>query len=455
MSRNRTMDSSGVEPRGELGALSVARWVGLLLGLAAATTGVASFVPMFGVRPWHIFAGLALAIAVFSAPAGTVRSLKIGLLDLSFGLFALGSLFAEYINSSELGSFDIIGAINPAFFLVGYFAARIAVAGRMSAYEALRAYCMPAIPAGFVSVAQIGSVPISKLVLKIAPGPGLESRIIDGRLIRATGFVGHWTGLGFYFCSVLAAGCAALLLARSIGGRPRRSIYWALGLAALGAVSSLTLSAIATAVAIALVTLFVIGLRPGRLLLLTGGVMIVYFQFGSLLEERVTQQTAYRKEYVPDWVPNTIAYRWKIWTEQTVPVLKERVWTGWGSDVYSGGSRPRRLEWGSPESQWLGTAMTSGVIVAGLLGVTLVVALRLLMRSAWRSRHLRWQLPVGALVLCALISSFTVPVFTNRGLPVGLWFIIGVVAAVHASYNNADDRHDFAGSPRLVETGQS
>ncbi|MGA4689318.1 O-antigen ligase family protein [Rhodococcus sp. AB351] len=429
--------------------------MGLLLGLAAATTGVVSFLPMFGVRPWHIFAGLALVIAILSTPAGTVRSLRLGLLDLAFGLFAVGSLLAEFINSSEVGYFDFIGAINPAFFLVGYFAARIAVTGRSSAYEALRMYCIPAILAGLVSVAQLGSVSFSQLVLRIAPGPGLQSRIIDGRLIRATGFVGHWTGLGFYFCSVLAAGCAALLLARNLGGRPPRSIYWCLGAAVLGAVSSLTLSAIMTAVAIALVTMFVIGLKPSRLLILAGVALVVYMQFGSLLGERVTQQTAYRKEYVPDWVPNTIAYRWKIWTEQTVPVLQERLWTGWGSNIYSTADRPRRLVWGSPESQWLGTAMTSGMLVAGILGVTLIVALLLIGRSAWSSVQSRWQLPVGVLLSCALVSSFTVPVFTNRGLPVGLWFIIGVVVAAGATYKNYVGDPGIRGEFESVKAAQS
>ena len=134
-------------------------------------------------------------------------------------------------------------------------------------------------------------------------------------------------------------------------------------------------------------------------------------------------------------MPNTIAYRWKIWTQQTIPTLEERSWTGWGSSVYTGSWRPRQLVWGSPESQWFGAAVTAGVIVACLLGLTLLVALRYVLNGAFKAPG-RWKLPIAALLISALVASLTVPAFTNRGLPVGLWVLFGVVLALDAAFDS-------------------
>ncbi|WP_147283506.1 O-antigen ligase family protein [Rhodococcus sp. AG1013] len=406
------------------------RWVGLLLGVAAAVPGVPALVPVLGIRPWHMLVAVAILVACTQAASAAVPRLRITSLDIVVLLYTLASVLAEYTNSGDLGyGFDLVGAVTPLFYLVGYIAARLVIDSRQSARAFLTSFAVPAIPAGILSVLQLGSPAFSLMVLKIAPGPGLSERIVDGRLIRATGLVGHWTGLGFYFCTALAACCSAVLLAERGQRRFTLPLAAALFASAFGALASLTLSVLATVAVIVLVTLFVMGIRISRVVGLGAVVLLGYMQFGSYLDERFTQQTAYRPEYLPGWVPNTIAYRWKIWTQQTIPAIEDRFWTGWGSSVYTGHWRPSQLVWGSPESQWFGTAVASGVIVAVLLGLTLLVALRYVLRGT-AERRARWKLPIGALVVSALVASLTVPAFTNRGLPIGLWVLFGVVLAL-------------------------
>lgn len=411
----------------------VAATVGVLLGLAAAVPGVVSFIPAFGIRPWHILVCGALALALASTPGTVLRRVKITSLDVAVVLYACAYVLVEYSNSIELGfRLDLVAALSPLFFLIGFYAARTAVCSVETARRLLIGFALPAVPAAVVAVLQLGSPAFSAAVLRVAPGPGLEARLADGRLIRATGLVGHWTGSGFYFCTALAAACTALLLCKRRGLRPPPVVMISLVAAVFGAVSSLTITVVLTALAVVIMTLVVVGVRAGRIAAVLGLIGVVYFQFGSYLSERVEQQTAYRSEYVPAWVPNTIAYRWKIWTEQTIPVIRERPWSGWGTNVYNSADRPRQLAWGSAESQWFGGAISSGIVVTALLAVTLLAALILVARGSTKQNG-RWKLPMLGLLVSTLLASFTVPLFTNRGLPIGVWVLFGVVLALDAA----------------------
>lgn len=408
--------------------------VGLLLGLASATPGVISLVPALGIRPWHVLVGAALVMAVVAAPAQRLRHLGVTPLDISVAVYASAFLVIEYFNAGELGfRLEPAAALSPFLMLAGFYSARLAITSLPSARTFLIGFGLPAIPISLVSAFQIWSPSVNEALLRVAPSSGLANRLVDGRLIRATGFVGHWTGLGFYFCVVLAAACTALVLFLRAGQRPPASVNYILAASALGAVSSLTISVIATAMTIGLATVLAIGAKVGRVVALAAACGLLYFQFGDQLSDRVDQQTTrFSSEYVPSWVPNTVAYRWEIWVEQTIPVIRERMWTGWGTNIYSSANRSDRpvlLAWSSPESQWLGSAVASGVVVSALLAVTMLVALRMMSHGSLAPGG-RWRIPMVALLVCVIIASFTVPVFTNRGLPIGIWILFGVVIAV-------------------------
>ncbi|NKR94354.1 hypothetical protein GS483_19715 [Rhodococcus hoagii] len=421
--------------------------VGLLLGLAAATPGVASLVPSLGIRPWHVFVLVALVITVVDAPDQRLRRLRVTALDISVLVYASAFLLVEYFNAGDLGfRLEPAAALSPFLMLAGFYSARLAVSSLSSARTLLIAFGLPAVPIALISALQIWSPSVNEVLLRIAPSSGLEGRLVDGRLIRATGFVGHWTGLGFYFCVVLAAACTALVLFLRAGRRPPVSVQCILAASALGAVSSLTISVVATALVVGVATVFAVGAKVGRIAALVALCGLLYFQFGEQLSDRVDQQTTrFSSVYVPSWVPNTIAYRWEIWVEQTIPAIEERMLTGWGTNIYSSATRadrPSILRWTSPESQWFGSAVASGVVVTALLALALLVALRMISRGACEAGG-RWRIPMVALLVSAITASLTVPVFTNRGLPIGIWILFGVVVAVGAVCSK-EDSSDFS-----------
>ncbi len=420
------LDSSGEiisPPRGS--------WllVGALSGLSASVVGVPSVIPSVGLRPWHILAIAALFVAV-GASKNSPGILRLSWLDLSLLGYAAVCILAEIYNASELEyPIDVGTVLSPLYYLIGYYAARITIESRVSAGVFLGAFAAVSIPMSVVSLGQLGSAEVSRAVLAIAPGPGLEARIEDGRLIRATGFVGHWTGLGFYFCACLAAACMATLLLAPTGRIPW-ILKGAIVFAFLGALSSLTLSVLTTAILIILGLLAVRGLKVSTLWSVGAVTVIAYLKFGEYFEDRIDQQTAARLEYLPSWVPNTLAYRWRIWTEQTIPVIQERLLTGWGSNLYSGRDRPRILVWHSPESQWFGSAISYGIIGAVSLAMVLVATIYYFAYRVRMVEH-RYKLPGLMLIVGSTVASFTVPVFTNRGFPVALWMLLGVIVSVH------------------------
>lgn len=408
--------------------------IALMLGTAAGIVGVAS--PLgsaFGIRPWHVLCFLALGVALYVTSTSKVGSLRLTALDVMSVLFVGWCVVADMVSASETGySSDPLGAVAPIYFVPGYWAARIVIANGASIGQFFAWFSYPALVLGPIAGLQVVFPAFSSLVLRVAPGPGLEARILDGRLIRATSLVGHWTGSGFMFCCLLAAACTAMIIGKDAPHRPK-FLVWTAVAAALGIVASLTFAAIACAVLIVVVFLRVSGARFGAIAVTGSIALVLYWQFGSYLGERVEQQTAYRPAYVPDWLPNTLAYRYRIWSEQTIPVIQERLWTGWGAGLYSGGGqRPALLAWHSPESQWFGVLVMYGVVAFAALAF-------IVLRALWISWKLciplkqRYLMPIMALFFAAAISSLTVSVYTSRGFPVGFWVILGVLVSVLTS----------------------
>lgn len=420
---------------------------GLLLGIASGTVGVTAGV--FQLRLWHMLLCIAFFLAVWHFRSFGTRPVRLLPHDFLAVCFVLWGLISEYVNSSDLGyEFTPISATVASLFLMAYWAVRLAVDSKDSAIALLKGFTLPTLPLALVAAAQAGSSEVSRFILLVAPGQGLANRVADGRLIRATGFVGHWTGLGFFFCAMLAASVILILL---LGEGIRLSTPVVSAFSALvGAFASLTLAAILTACAILLAAALVRGLRLWPTVGITAGLLATWYYFGDLVEERVAQQVAARAEYIPSWVPNTIAFRYKIWTEQTIPVVLERPFWGWGNNLYSPQrDRPYQLSWISAESQWLAqwinASLVSMLLLLLLVGAMLVVSLKLTRAVSYgRSFY-----PLIALVAMTFLSSFTASVFTNRGLTIPLWVLFGLACALLSSQDIDTERSHAARSDRL------
>jgi len=414
--------------------------VGLFIGLAAATPGAASPISGLPIRPWHVF----ILLAFFSSLLYHLRRNRPTItkrihLDLAVMAFAFATLLVEIINANDLNfTPDYATVTRPVFWLIVYWSVRMVLFTVEDAQRLLKGFVAPVFPSVLLGFGQVlGVDAIQQLILQLSPDSGgFMARLEDGRLIRATALVQHWTSFGSYLCTITAAAVSLLILARVQKIGSELYAWMALGAAGLGALTTFTLSSIITVFAI-----FVLCSRAARsmsktipLLILIGvaGVLSV----GSLLGERLDQQFANADASSSDLVPSTLQYRYRIWQTETIPMISERPWTGWGNNVYDvalGAGDPKRiypvqLAWHSPESQWLNLLMNSGAI--GLMGYLLILALmaRLMIRSQLRRDH--WSSkPIILLFVLMLLAAFTAPVFTNHGLPIGLWALLGVLAA--------------------------
>ena len=421
--------------------------VGLLIGLSAATPAVMPVVAALPVRPWHIFVIGAFLIAnLYKIRVDRSALWRLGFLDAAVLLFACLTILVELVNTGTLGyRLDYMSLARPLFWLAIFRTVRFVVDTKDDARRLLTWFALPVLPSVLLGFGQVlGIEAVQQAILRAtSDSSGFAARLEDGRLLRATGFVQHWTSFGSYLCTVAAACVALLVLARaqSVG---KQGIAWLLLAAtAFGVITTFTLSSILTVLLIFLLCSHT-ARSTGKLvplLLVVGFVGMAVL--GPLFAVRMEQQfSATHNE--SGIVPSTLQYRYRIWTTETIPMIKERPVTGWGSNVYEitlGRAEPRRiypsqLSWHSPESQWLNLLMNHGAIglAAFLLVLTNIV---LLLRKASRLGQSWVARPTGILFTLMVVAAFTAPVFMNHGLPVGLWTLLGMVS-VFAHQRRAD-----------------
>lgn len=423
-----------------------ARVVGGLLGIAAAGVGVEFPVEIIPVRPWHVLLLLALLVSLHAMLRNRTRP-KLGTyilsIDFVIAVYVIGNLVLEFVNSAELGYRINVGPIlDPVTWALGYAAARAAVSSRLQAVEFTRGLVTPVffvLPLCVAQILDLGS--INEWTTALVTSDGFATRVEEGSLLRAVGLVGHWTALGSYLVVIMAAALALLIDARQRENRVSRFALVAIFAASISLITTLTFAPMLIGATLVILLVGQTGFRLRIFVLMGIAGVVAYVLLGSFFEERVSQQTdgpIGRLSWVPEWVPNTLRYRMLIWITETVPMITERPMTGWGDGVYSKITEsadpertyPRLLEWLSPESQWLGAAMSSGVLGLLLLVALLVSALTLISRARhWASAG--WLArPMWILFLATVVAASIAPMFTNKGLPLAAWPLVGVIAAL-------------------------
>lgn len=418
--------------------------VGLMIGLAAATPGLPSPIPGLPVRPWHVFLLIAFAAALVHHMRVSRNSIfRLTRIDLLVSAFTLVTFFIELINAGQLNyAPDVMSVVRPLFWLLAYSSVRYTAHTLDDAASLLKFYTFAAFPSVALGFGQVlGIEAIQQLVAQLSPdASGFISRIEDGRLVRATGLVQHWTSFGSYLCTVMAAASALLILARRHHAGREWFAWCAIAVAGFGVLTTLTLASIITAALI-----FLACLRPAHAMARAAPLMLLVAiisaaTLGSLFTERYEQQFETSRVATSDGdgslLPSTLTYRYNIWISETIPMIQERPLTGWGTNVYEAvlsGQTPQRiypykLYWASPESQWFALLMNYGYL--GLVGFVAILLMLLRLMSRTRGEERRWvSRPTTVLFLLMVVAAFTAPVFTNYGLPLGLWMLSGLMAA--------------------------
>lgn len=401
--------------------------VGAALGWAAALVGVnLSFLPNIAQPTILIVVVTALTLFIIGIADRRYRARFTGF-DAAFILFLTGYFIAEQINTNEIsGRSTAIGAV--IGLAVPYLATRAArsVTSTWSSWITFsRGLVKPGVLVAIIAVLQVLGFPgLNDLLLNTAPNEGLRQRLAVGDSIRATSTIGHWSSLGGYLCVVSAALCCVLIYTKRRGGLTKRD-SWFLIVLSLGQMTTVTFATIALQAVIVGATLVALRVKPAVIVSLGVAVMAAWFLFGAMLSDRVEYQSSgsgyLGTQY--NWVPETIAYRIYLWGQQTIPAIELRPWTGWGADIYteSAAVRPPTLVWLSPESEWMRTAVSVGVVVLILQIVVIFTAWR---ESLRRRAGDPWVTPLRLMFLGVIVVSFIHSHLSNPGVPLILWVVV-------------------------------
>lgn len=406
-----------------------ARWlVGLLLGLSVGTVGLKA--GLGPIKTSSIFAIMAILLAIAFSGRTAILTYRPSKVELASAAFIVVAIVCELINAIQLNHpprFDV--PIQWLSYTVAFTGARLVIGNDEDRLQLLQGFLFFAPIFASIGLLQaLNMTPVVQVVLDLTQSTSAMGRFERDEFTRATGLVGHWTGFGAYLLAMTAALLSENILRRRNGVREGSTFALRLALLGLGIIGTVTLSVILAyffVVVIYLWKLRKIGTFGGLIVLAAG---VASSALSDLLQRRLDDQFGYNPGALAEMngiLPETLAYRLTIWTTQTIPAILERPLSGWGQGLYIEFGRwldfPSYLTWRSAESQWLLTMVTSGTAVTALL---LVVVYHI--SSAFRAQKGALRSILVAFIVACFLVSFTVPIFTNNGLPAALMVISAI-----------------------------
>ncbi len=293
-----------------------------------------------------------------------------------------------------------------------------------------------------LAVLFVASLPVDVLAFlqqaRIAAVNRLITRMTGGEVFgtyayhyfaRATGPFPHWTPLAGYLTIVLLTGLACLLFRAPL---PISRTF--LGVILLLGAVALVLSAELSALACTVIGAVVLGVWAGRTRTAIRAVAIAAIVAalvgGPYLDARLNSQyVASAGSGQSSLVPQTLNFRWQVWTGQYLPAVVERPLTGWGQTL------PDTISWPFTESQYLTVLMAGGVPLLVLFGGELVALYRFGRRAARAesAEDARTSRAAGSAVAVAVVVAVPMcvvyPYLTSGGMPAPLFAVAGIAAA--------------------------
>lgn len=397
--------------------------LGLLAALAPATAGLAKGVPLPGVRFSEALIGGVGVILLVSAR----RFVRWNALDWAALLYALATLClgawdmlsqAEHISQSAL--FTLIG---PLQFLLLYRATAVTARTPERRRVALRLMLWASVPVALLAIGQQFNFPGVRNLLETLTGNAVYAA--GANAARVTGPFPLWHNLAGYLLMYLIA-IAAILL-RGVPDVMRRSCL--IGIAVLDAIALLETLSLAPIVAlvacVAILGVWYKGLSRvlvGLVVVIVAGLVL----FGARIDARFSEEYGRAPGAQGSaLVPSTIQYRYDLWTNELLPMLKGHVVTGYGAVLPS-----QFQNFPYTESLYINLLYRGGVVLL-LVFFALAAAMVAAGLRARRDRDPLQQalgpaVVLGALslVVIGLIESY----FTDDGPPQVLWMLLGLLA---------------------------
>ena len=398
-----------------VGALCLVSLVPALSGLVPGT-----LVP--NVRIAELLIGtVGVTLLVVARRSSVTKWGPLDWLLLAYGLLwaidgVLGALLVhERLSLSEWGT--VVGQLQ---FFVLYRSLRVTLRTREQRRLALRWLFISAGVVALLAVFQEIRVPtVASFIYRLT---GSVSAPGAGGIVRATGPFANWAALAGYLVPlVLVALCLGL---GNVVRSHRKSIF-ALALLLLLA---LFFTAELSVIICLLIGACVLGLRYGRrrtvMKWLALALAVTAVGAGSFLAHRLGAQfSTTAGTGRPAFIPQTLGFRWLIWTGQYIPAIMQRPFTGWGVIL------PDSIRWPNSESQYISFLIEGGVPLLVMFGFLFDGMLREAKRVTRSLDQVDRALGEALLVTVVLLGvvNFIWPFLSNGGMPQMLWCLFALL----------------------------
>lgn len=397
----------------------------LLVGLVPVTSGLASGFPVSHVRLSEVVIGAVGVTLIVSArrrdavPWQTIDwvLLLYGLCWAVFGVAADVTL-GQHLSIDDWGT--VLGQLQ--FFLV-YRGVRVAVRTERDRHLAVGALILASVPATVLAILQEMRAPaVGSFVTKITGGlTGGTTSGSTGGLLRATGPFDNWAALAGYLLPVLL-----VLVALAVARTQVRHRRWYVAAGVLAAIA-LALTDEQSAIVCLIVGLVLLVRhydhdgRATRWVLV--GVAVVVVVASPILVTRLFHELSGSPGTGRiSWVPQTLSFRWSVWTKQYLPAIGARPLTGYGMVL------PSSISWAYPESQYISFLIEGGL---PMLGIFAALAWAMLSASVAATRSAdpfvrALGLALTIAVASMVVMNFTWPFLSNGGMPQVLWGLMAL-----------------------------
>jgi hypothetical protein len=398
----------------------------VLVGTVPALSGLAPGFPVPHVRVSELIVGLVGATVLVSAR----RSDAVAWSSLDWLLLAYGLAWAL------LGAFDAIALhqslsldqwgtdIGQLQFFLIYRGVRVSLRRPSERRLAVGVLVGAAVPVALLALLQELHVGVVSRLLNTITG-GLTATLLasveTGNTLRATGPFNNWAALAGYLFPILLVLCAL-----SFAGQLGRYRKWAFGvglLVLIGLLITVEISAIVLALVGVAILARQYGLARRVLRYLAAAVVIGALVAAPFIAPRLNAEfsaSAGSSRHVG--VPQTLAFRFDVWTEQYVPAIEARPLTGYGAQL------PASIAWPYPESQYVAFLIEGGIPLFVLFAA---LGWAMLARSGDAARAADpFEQALGRAAVLAvagmLVMNLIWPFLSNGGLPQVLWCLLAV-----------------------------
>ncbi|HEX4008872.1 MAG TPA: hypothetical protein VHX62_02620 [Solirubrobacteraceae bacterium] len=395
----------------------------LLAALAAATSGLARGIPVPGIRFSEVLIG-GIGIVLLTTARKFVRWSTLDWLALLYcvATFALGAW--DLLSQGEaFNSGEIQLLLGPCQFLLLYRATLVTARTPERRRLALRLIIGASVPVALLAIGQQFNFPGVRSLLVTLTGTNFYAA--GSNTARATGPFPLWHNLGGYLLMVLLA-IIAVQTQRVEGIMSRRTMLLIAALDAVALVETLDLAPLAALVAgILIIGIWLGGLN--RVLIGTAVVLVVgMLVFGGRLDARFSSEFGRAPGTArSSLVPQTIQYRFDLWTGELLPLLKGHVATGYGPTL------PAQIQnFPYTESQYINLLYRGGVVLLSVWAALFIAMGFAGVRAARDADPFQRALgvAVATAVICLVFMQVLEAYFVDDGTPQVLWMLLGLLA---------------------------